>query len=478
MDLSTLFVSHPKHPWTLQDFVTFYPINSYEKMLSIYFYDLSREITTIANLENSYSKRAHSICELLPNSDLRSGVKSCNFSFTHSQITAPYLHIVNMHPVHLDDVTRWEIFTDNKIYNSEKFRPVRNSPRSMKMEVEFVLNKTLAALKGLSGEEGLPLVSIQDVYSRYQGLNGREYILDLVFNGNNDRVIEKRMSILLPHLENMFQVESTDFSAEKTVVEFVVPLSGVNSRLNEFLQMYEDVCLKRQNERCGLTLVVYGVKDSEVIADSLDRLRLRYPGAKLVEIVVNGTFSRGRALELGTAQFSPSSLVFICDVDMVVEHTFLQRCRRNAQRGKRVYFPEFFKYYNMDYVYRFSKKPRGRGITRQHGHWAMYSYGMLCIYKSDYDFVGGFSRSIEGWGGEDIDFATKVLQKRLDIMRGPDPGLSHRYHDKVCSKHLTPKQFKDCISSRNEDLADRVKLAEYVFYLEEKYTTKKWKLWS
>lgn len=339
-----------------------------------------------------------------------------------------------------------------------------------------MLNRTLSAI----GERGgVSPVRIHNVYLRYSGIMGREYILDFEFRHSSEEPLEKRVTVLLPHLENMFQIESTDYLTheQERVVNFIIPLSGVNSRLNDFLNMYEELCLKPQ-EHCSLWLVMYGEKDAELIGKKLDALRRKYSGALMEIIVGTGKFSRGRALELGISRLQPTSLIFFCDVDMMIEKSFLRRCRRNPVRGQRVYYPEFFKYYNMDYVYKFNKKPWGRGISRQHGHWAAYSYGMLCLYKSDYNIVGGFDMKIEGWGGEDVDLAKRVLKAKLDILRAPDPALSHRYHDKVCSTDLAPKQFADCISSRNEDLADRTKLAEYVFYLEENCQTKKWKLWS
>ena len=443
-------------------------------MVRIYLYDLTREITTIVNMENSNSKLASSICNQLPSSELEPGTKSCNFTYTHTSITSPILGLVSTRPRRLDEVLRWEILMDNKLFNSEKTYPVRGPPKSVSLEVQFVLNRTLQAL---GEEQSVTPVRIHNVYFRYNGLVGREYILDLVLRKHYREPIEKRVMVVLPHLENMFQIESTDYPLEKKTIEFIVPLSGVNSRLYDFLQMYEDLCLK-PNERCSLNLVVYGEQDSELIGERLQLLQGKYPDAKLRKITGKGEFSRGRALELGVAKLNPSDLIFICDVDMMIEKHFLRRCRRNPIPGKRVYYPEFFKYYNMEYVYRFSKKPWSLRISRQNGHWAMYSYGMLCIYKSDYTRTGGFDPHIEGWGGEDVKLASRVLSRHLDILRAPDPALSHRYHDKVCSTQLTPTQFSSCISSRNEDLADRTKLAEYVFYLEDKCKTKSWKLWS
>ena len=472
---SVLFVSHPSQPLLMQDFVTYYPALTTKRMVTVFLYDLNRQIASMVNMENNNVRLAKSVCGRISSSELEPQLSSCNYSYAHSQISGPRLQVLHTEPTTLYDVARWEIVTDNKIYNSEKSIPVSGLPRQVKLEVEFVLNRTLAALREGGSRY---LVKIHNVYLRYSGLLGREYILDLDLTSETaTQLLEKRVTVLLPHLENLFQIESRDYLPPKKTIEFVVPLSGVNSRLRDFLEMYEDLCL-RTEEACSLNLVVYGEKDFKLIKKQVRVLQQKYPMARLTQILGEGRFSRGRALELGVAKLSADALVFICDVDMMIERSFLMRCRRNPLRGTRAYYPEFFKYYNMDYVYRFSKMPWGRSISRQHGHWAMYSYGMLCIYVSDYVRTGGFNPYIEGWGGEDVDLANRVLKKGLDILRAPDPALSHRYHDKVCSTNLTPRQFASCISSRNEDLADRTQLAEYVFYLEDRCVKKGWKLWS
>ncbi len=51
------------------------------------------------------------------------------------------------------------------------------------------------------------------------------------------------------------------------------------------------------------------------------------------------------------------------------------------------------------------------------------------------------------------------------MLRAPDTGLSHRWHDKSCPKSLTPKQHKHCLSSQQENLADRKELARYIYDL-------------
>lgn len=479
--MSSWFVTGPTHhhPLPVQHFLTLSPVLTRPHLLQAYLQDLTRQMTSLSTLQRASAKSALSICTQLPQAqaDLAGGRTVCNFTLPpapSTHMSGPRLQLLVATPLQLYDVERWELISGSSVYNSEMVSPVRLLSANTRHEMNFVLDRVVTAL---GGARRWSPVKIHYVMLRYSGLVGREYLMDIILGNEAGELVEKRLSILLPHLENMFQIESTNVPAVEKRVEFVVPTSAVNKRLFEFLAMYEDVCLKT-NERCNLNLVVYGEQDLQKISGSLQPLRVKYPSASLRLITGEGRFSRGRALHLGIGTLSPGDLVFMCDVDMDVETAFLRRCRHNTIRHKQVYYPEFFKYYNMDYVYRFVRRPRRILISRQNGHWAKYSYGMVCMYKVDYDRTGGFDTNIEGWGGEDNDLASKVLKEGLGIVRVPDPALSHRYHDKVCSTDLTPHQFSSCIDSRNEDLADRTRLAEYVFYMEGKHKTKNWTLWS
>ena len=85
------------------------------------------------------------------------------------------------------------------------------------------------------------------------------------------------------------------------------------------------------------------------------------------------------------------------------------------------------------------------------------------MYKSDYTLVGGMDTAVQGWGDEDVQFFQKVIRRRLDVLRAPDPALSHRWHEKQCPKSLTSSQYKHCLSSQRENLADRKELAAYIY---------------
>ena len=479
VDPSALFLSYSSHSWLQGDFIGVSNVPTYKDMLALHVHMMSIDMWAYLSKLKGYAQLVHQTC--LQQQD----TSACNVT---AAIPKPLLFqgvlSSSVLPDQSDsgrstrDLLRWEMMslTDNKTYISENIDPFRTLSDNDIQKLKLAVMKSLEYLK--KSVLGSSLVELQDAYLRYSGHRGQEFILDLKMEGK-EKVLVWRSYLAFPPSSGLVYVEAVNTElVDRKIVEFIVPLSNVNNRLVKFLKMYVGLCLVNEGP-CSLNLVVYGKNDADQVRDYFSTLMKIYPEADLNLIEGNGTFNRGRALNLGVSRLQDNDLLFFCDVDMIVKGDFIRRCQRNTIQGRQAYYPEFFKYYDMDYVYKFGRKPAGYlEIDRRHGHWATYSFGMACLYKSDYIAAGGFDISIEGWGGEDTTFAQTLLRNKLELFRVPDPALSHEFHDKVCSVHLKAKQFADCLSSRKEGIADKKELAGYLFHLEEKCGSDNWGLWG
>ncbi len=347
------------------------------------------------------------------------------------------------------------IYAGNNIYPSHRLR----AKKDIRHELKQILAIAMQKASELYGRQ-LKFKKLVNGWYRHNPLVGNEYIVDAIFLDGNVKTITKRVNFVRPLATN--HITRKDSADSATRINMVVALSWVSQRFKEFMSMYEKVVLKRQ-ENVHLILSVYGRQDLEQVTGVVSGYRSRYPKASLTILEGQGAFSRGKALHNGIVHIPAKEIVFICDVDMKIEPAFFGRCQKNTIQSKRVYYPEFFKLYNMDYVYYKEKRPKEIFLKRSNGHWAYYSFGMLCMYKSDYTLVGGMDTAVQGWGDEDVQFFQKVIRRRLEVLRAPDPSLSHRWHEKYCPRSLKASQYKHCLSSQRENLADRKELAGYIY---------------
>ena len=362
------------------------------------------------------------------------------------------------------EINSWEYFNQTRLMSIMHESPARGIIGSIREEARFALTKAIyLANQGIPQSQRYIFDKLENGYHRVDAMRGSEFILDFVFRKQSDRNtrIKKRLSILRPFHETIVPIESSEMLP---TVNFLVTLSGLSNRLEHFLSQYERNVLQL-GEDATLTIVLFESPDAPKVRMMVQQYLTQYQGAKMSVVDVEGDFARGVGLHHGLSKFDDDQLVFVVDVDLDISTDFLQRCRLNTVKGQQVYFPVFFKLYNPDFVNRYHRGNNSLLISRSKGHWAHYSFGMVCIYAGDYAKSGGFDTAMHGWGEEDVDLLNKVLKAKLEVFRAPDPGLIHNWHTKTCKKEkvTNPVAYEHCLQSKGENLADRVELARYVF---------------
>lgn len=444
-------------------------------MTLLHWYYKREEYNLLRERLDSVEQLIDMLCTQLLIEDCRpssmDGACSQQTSTCSPQVNLPSPLPISPHTI--EDMVSWDFFdkgalyNDRSIYPSHSFRVMEPRKREMKaLNVEVT--------KEASRQYGKPLRfrKIIGGYTRYSPLVGVEYIMDAVFldRSTMNGAVHLRVGLVQPLAPNYIaQHETSDSSA---IVNVIMPVSNVESRFAGFLEMYENVALKN-HEAARLILVTYGEEGVAFVNKVMQPYIERNADFKFTIVKGEGAFTRSQSIHLGMTQLGDADLAFVCDVDMEIKNHFFNRCRRNPVQGKRVFFPEFFKTYNLDFVNRHKDgTPPKDFIIRSYGHWASYSYGMMCIFKSDYLAVGGMKMDIVGWGDEDVEFYERVLGKSLEVIRAPDTGLFHRWHEKECPATLPATQYQHCLSSRAENLADRMELANYIFELQQNRTSK------
>ncbi|XP_078352382.1 chondroitin sulfate synthase 1-like [Oculina patagonica] len=375
------------------------------------------------------------------------------------------------HQLAINNIEKWDMFT-TKSFSTEI--SLKSPNRAFKIEVKNLLENT----KELVDEEArknqnikkLKVQKLNHGYRRIHPLYGLQQIVEVTVNGKiqlNNPIGGRRFTYpsqrrrfftQQPFGNLVYKTEPVDDMPP--YVHFIVPLAERLETFRRFMKNFELVCLKTL-QRVKLVVAyssfVSFPHEHKVI---MKEYQYKYPEAELIWLDVSGNFSRGIALSLAADKFDQTALLFLCDVDLIFNSEFIDRCRMNTALGKRVYFPIMFSQFDPDLTYKNKIKPGTHfTINKDAGIWRSYSYGPACIYHQDLDAVGGFDTSIKGWGLEDVDLYERFVNHiDIEVFRAADPGLIHVYHHVNCDPNLPARKLFMCQGSKASGRASQESL--------------------
>ena len=354
---------------------------------------------------------------------------------------------------------QWEMFIRNTYFGTEH-ETMKRVVGPEKIEMNHLLQeiKTLVRQQCTFGD-------VKYGYKREHPFHGDQYIALLSCWGTAIGKMKNRNSVdnLLFYAQkpfgNILYQRQSSYGTNPTI-HVVIPLQGRIEPFRRFMKNFEEVCLRRF-EQVKLSVVYFPAMSppDEHRAIAME-YQTKYPLLNTYWLEVSGEFSRGVGLTLGAQNFQRDALLLFCDVDLVFNKEFLQRCRLNSVLGKQAYFPIMFSLFNPEITYPQNKKPQTfYKINKEAGYWRRYSFGPVCIYNNDFIAVGGFDLSIRGWGLEDLEFYEKVVKHdEISVFRARDPGLIHVYHNVTCDPNLSAPQYESCLGSKATNFASQKSL--------------------
>ncbi|KAI4477271.1 hypothetical protein M0804_012861 [Polistes exclamans] len=306
------------------------------------------------------------------------------------------------------------------------------------------------------------------LHQHFTGLEIREMINDDELKEDNRKSENKFLRNIIPSrfLDfNLKSIKNKDRNNEDKIIHFILPLSGRYEVFQRFIQNYEEVCLTT-GEQTKLLIILYRHKTEDTLNKTLnliEQLKYKYRSASIDVILSNGEFARANALHEGVIRMKDDDLLFFIDVDIVFTSSALYRIRLNTLINRQIYFPVVFSEYDPKIVYGDSKIHDKYVITEITGYWRQFGFGIVSLYKKDYDTIGGFDLSIRGWGKEDVIFYDKVVKSKLHIFRAADPNLIHVFHDVECGKELSDTQLSMCMGTKADTYAGPETLAKIIY---------------
>ncbi|XP_031569204.1 beta-1,4-N-acetylgalactosaminyltransferase 3-like [Actinia tenebrosa] len=139
-------------------------------------------------------------------------------------------------------------------------------------------------------------------------------------------------------------------------------------------------------------------------------------------LTTSGRFHKTLGLQqAANAVTDPLGIVVILDLHLDVPAYFVDDVRKHTVLGLQAYSPVLARL-----------ECGSNAVVKMGSYWEFHGYGMVGIYKKDWDKFGGMN--IEEfkykWGGEDIEMYDRILMAGYEADRKKIVGLHHYFHSK------------------------------------------------
>ena len=363
---------------------------------------------------------------------------------------------ISSNPSSRYDIAIWEYFNSTRLFLAYEHMPVIGLPNKFKVGINNALEVLLEIMNEREGSTHpfVPPYHLYDGFAVTDHSSGIEYSLHM-------SVHRESVADPLDYLANVFLPyqgagmvtfrESTPYL--QTVVNIIINV-GQSTDLTNFLQMYEDVCLKAKL-KTHLHIVMFG--KNEKVLSLVSQLLSRYTKEHISTYELSSSaFSYTKGYSHVADLLEDDDLMVFFDYNFVFTADFLDHCQTNTIKGKQVYLPILFSFYKPDLVQQHLQRPLQMLISADTGFFLRYNYQVVSIFRSDFTHMNGFADSTKSNShlNDDVKFVDKVLSTDIYAMRALEPYLRRHYRPRTC-KGLSVNARLACMNSRVDAIGSK-----------------------
>ena len=423
--------------------LTVFPISDAKMMYNIHQFVVGRALNTSQHEMQSLKWSLDRMTELLPRSD--QGLQ-----------TSYGEHEVEMSST--DDIVSWKLVNHDALLSDEENTPTREVPGVWQSELEVMMDTAVQYLNVWADSEYF-YKRIVNAYWRVDPMAGIYYIIDFEAsksgNGESAALLDRHRVTFTRSLNPPEVSPPQSLVSSRQHVNIVVCLSSEHTgRLQQFMSRLETVL--EHDQRINLVAVqmrsaaerqkprrTQNVIDAKSI---LSLYRTKYQSASFTVLDSPALLSRSHGIAVVLRESRPSEMLFLADLDLEFDESFLDRCRSLPLQGQQAYYPVVFSQSSPSVLASLNHSLLEGSVSRHSGHWLVGSYSTACVYAADL-LAASTQSELKGIINEvdTLEVYKTLVERGYEIIRGPDKQLKRVYStERSCDLDLIGLMHDSC----------------------------------